>query len=163
MKKIKKITCIIMTAIMALACINVTAFAASGTPDANPMAGVEDLPKGIYTIGGFTFTDTNTTPVKTVKGTSMSFTVKWKRASSDAGTGNEKLTIQIIDATTGKALSPKYTSVENGSAATLITPTLTVKYNQKIRIWFDVSTNKSSEANGKLRSAQIITFVSYIN
>lgn len=128
-------------------------------------AGVENLPAGSYEIGSFSFTDYNVTPVKTVLGTKIRFSVLWRPSDEDLGTGFQKLSLQVLDADTGRALTPVYTS-EMGYDDTwyweIYTPEISVNYGQRIQIWFDVSTLNPAEANGNYRRAYIHSFRSIV-
>lgn len=129
-------------------------------------AGIENLYSGVNNIGGFTFTNVNTTPTKTVEGTSVTFTIKWKKADSDAGIGDVKLTMQILDATTGNALTGKYVFTRDATdTEEYITDSFQVNVanGQKIKIWFDASSVDVSTSNGKYRSISISSLWAIVN
>ena len=123
-------------------------------------AGVETWERGyVYNVGGFTFTNTNTTPTKTINGENLSLILGWKKASTDRGIGDVKLTVQILDSTTGNPLTSKlqYYFEDDGSGYSWVNLTLSnLNYGQKIKIWFDASSVGSS--NGNYRSIEIKTF-----
>lgn len=127
-----------------------------------PLSGVETIPYGIYSTGGFTFTDTNLTPVKTIAGSKISFTIVFKKASIDAGIGNVKLKFQVRDIY-GNAISPIYEKAANtdGSDTFLTIDDLDLGYNgRKVQFWYDASS--TGQSNGNYRSIEVIyckTFV----
>lgn len=126
-------------------------------------AGVETLPYGQHSIGAFTFTDTNLTPVKTVAGTKVQFLIGFRKASNDAGIGQVKLKVQIRDAS-GSAISPvwEYTPDPDSIATSIVTPELNLGYaGRRIQIWLDASSVGAS--NGNYRSLYISPFISYVN
>lgn len=120
-------------------------------------AGTETLPIGYTRIGGFTFTDTNLTPVKTVSGRYMNIFLHFKKADIDAGIGNVKLTVNVRDANTGQIISPTYVwtaDPENKVYTSVVLPKVDLGYsNRRVQIWFDASS--TGQSNGNYRS---ITF-----
>lgn len=125
-------------------------------------AGIETLPYGPHNIGSFTFTNTNTTPEKTVSGTNVSFMINFKKASIDAGVGNVKLTVKVLDANTGAVISNTYYSNanEDGSDTFIMVPCECGYAGRKVKIWFDASSTGPS--NGHYRSITITEFTSYV-
>ncbi len=129
-------------------------------------AGTETLNVGETPIGSFTFTNTNTTPIKTIKGTKVTFTVNWRVADGasgapdvDKGIGDAKLTMKVLDASTGKTIAgPKTFKRGTGDDTWYLTNSITVnvKYGQKVRVWFDASS--VGQSNGKYRSIYIRNF-----
>lgn len=129
-------------------------------------AGVETLGRGYTDIGSFTFTDTNTTPTKTIQGGHVKFEVLWRVADGgssapniDQGIGEVKLTMQVLDANTGRALTPKrvFTVLENEEAwYTYSAIELDVAEGQKVKVWFDASS--VGQSNGHFRSIYIASF-----
>lgn len=125
-------------------------------------AGPEILKTGTTYIGSFTFTDTNTTPIKTINGTKVTFQVYWRTADGggdapnvDQGIGNTKLTLQIIDANTNKALTSKkvFYPQDNDSWYQYAEISVNVTKGQKVKLWFDASSVGTS--NGKYRSIYV--------
>lgn len=150
----KKFLCLIL--VLAMSIVGIASASA---------AGPEDLRPGWYNIGAFTFTNVNTTPVKTVLGTSVSFDILWRPSEEDLGNGFQKLTIQVIDADTGAPLSPRYTSEMGYDDCWywgITTPEIAVNYGQRIQVWFDVSTLNPAEANGYYCTAYIHSFYSFV-
>lgn len=128
-----------------------------------PRAGVETLPFGEYHIGGFTFKNTNTTPVKTVSGTKVTFFVFFKKAASDAGLGDVKLSMQVRDVN-GNALSPVITETHYSAYDDEVL-CMTGEINlgsagRQVQVWFDASSAGAS--NGHYRSIEITDFWSYV-
>lgn len=129
-------------------------------------AGIEDLKPGYNDIGSFTFTDTNTTPVKTVLGTHVDFGVTWRVADGyygipniDKGIGEVKLTLKILDANTGAVLAGPITHIRQPEEDTWFLSTVisaNVYYGQKVRVWFDASSVGPS--NGNFRSVHVRDF-----
>lgn len=128
-----------------------------------PFSGTETLPIGSYSIGNFTFTDTNLTPVKTVSGSKIALGISFRKAAGDAGLGNVKLTVQIRD-TSGRALSPKweYTANPNAVLTYVVTPEIDLGYSgRQIQIWFDASS--AGQSNGNFRSIEVTHFNSFVS
>lgn len=108
-------------------------------------SGPEPLPYGSHNIGPFTFTNTNTTPVKTVKSSKVYFSILFVKAPKDA---------------TGKFITSPYTVAQPTSIFT--TPTYNLgKKGRKIHIWFDASSVGTS--NGKYRSIKVLSYASYVS
>lgn len=134
-------------------------------------AGIETLDPGLTVMGTFAFNNVNTTQAKTVNGTNVTIYVNWRRAdglygspNGDAGIGDVKLTMQILD-TTGKALTGKYVfyydeTANNGYVLDEID--LNVTKGQKIRVWFDASSVNPSQSNGRYRSIYIKDFWAFV-
>lgn len=122
-----------------------------------PYAGVETLEIGYNDIGDFTFTDTNLTPVKTIAGTKVTFTIPFYKADSDKGIGPVKLTVKVKDLN-GKVLAQGTKSEKAGvTGAVLTIKDLDLKTkNKKVQIWFDASS--VGESNGKFRSITVSGF-----
>lgn len=174
LKKFRRnIVVLIMSLIVAVSMCGIsTVFAAEYTNAENdcissmnlpmPRAGTEILPKGIYFIGGFTFTNDNLTPVKTVEGSKIAFSISFRKASIDTGIGNVKLKFQVRDIN-GSALSPVMEEVANtdGSVATLATDYIDLGYpGRKIQLWMDASSTGTS--NGNYRSIEIYNWCSFV-
>lgn len=114
-------------------------------------AGRETLPSGIYEIGSFTFQNTNLSPVKTVSGTKLGLGISFKKAPTDKGIGNVKLTVQIRDANTGAVLVQKTEVANEGGNKMLTIAPIDLGYaGRKIKIWYDASSTGAS--NGNFRS-----------
>lgn len=117
----------------------------------------------VYEIGGFTFTDTNLTPVKIPAGRYLKLGINFKKASIDAGLGNVKLTIKVKDANTGAVIANStYTlNAYEGSSRWLTTNKIDLGYaNRKIQVWFDASS--TGQSNGNYRSIQVLEFKSTV-
>lgn len=130
-------------------------------------AGEETLPLGSYSIGGFTFTDTNLTPIKTMPAgaQTLGFGVTFRKSPTDAGIGTVKLTMQIRDLS-GNILAQS-TKVDRSDYdirfTRLYVGNINVSPGQKYQVFFDASSFNPSESNGNYRSIQLYTFASYIN
>ncbi len=125
-----------------------------------PRAGEETLPIGYYSIGAFTFRNTNLTPVKTVAGRYMQLVLAYSVASSDQGLGGIRLTVQIRDAYTGAVIGSYQGTVERG-ATTYAYPSFDLGYaGRRIQFFFDASSSGAS--NGNYRSAYIQNFTSVV-
>lgn len=169
----RNIVAVVMTVLTALSMCNPTAVFAADTTNTvvdeslsansiQPRSGTETLPIGIYLIGGFTFTNNNLTPVKTVEGSQISFSVSFKKAARDAGIGNVKLKFQVRD-TYGNALSPVIEQVANtdGSPAFLTMDYINLGYSgRKIQLWMDASS--TGQSNGNYRSIEVINWTSFV-
>lgn len=127
-------------------------------------AGNDVLPYGEYSIGSFTFTDTNLTPVKTVGSSGMlKFGVNWRVAKDDKGIGEIKLTVKVKNADTGQVLSSMVVKRENTDDGYYVydeTPAIYVTQGTRLRIWFDASS--VGKSNGYYRRAYIQYFGSVI-
>lgn len=127
-------------------------------------AGNDILPYGEYSIGSFTFTDTNQTPVKTVGASGMlKFGVNWRVAKDDKGIGEIKLTVKVKNANTGQVLSSMVVKRENTDDGYYVydeTPAIYVTKGTKLKIWFDASS--VGKSNGYYRRAYIQYFGSVI-
>jgi len=125
-------------------------------------AGVETWNPGIVEIGSFTFDNNNTTPAKTINGSHAQIYVRWRKADSDRGLGDVKLTMQIRD-TKGNALTEKYVFYYDDPVDGYVTDTisLNVTPGQQIRIWFDASS--AGQSNGNYRSIYIKNFWAFID
>lgn len=140
--KKNRITSLFLVLALMLSCISATSVSA---------AGVETLPGGIYEIGSFTFQDTNLSPTKTVSGTHLGLNVSFKKASSDKGLGNVKLTVQIRDANTGALLEEETELANENGNKTLTIKLFDLGYaGRKIKIWYDASS--AGPSNGNYRS-----------
>lgn len=133
-------------------------------------AGTETLPKGEYSIGSFTFTDTNTTPAKTMPSGAkkLKFTIAFRKAAGDRGIGQVKLTVKIKDSK-GNVVSSNTVrdtaSSECGSfkrVSYLYTNEISVKGGGKYKVFFDASSVDPSKSNGHYRSIQVLSFVSIV-
>lgn len=134
-------------------------------------AGPETLKVGYNPIGTFTFTDTNTTPIKKINGTKVTFYVSWRVADGaakapdrDRGIGEAKLTMKILDASTGKTIAgPKTFKREAEDDTWYLNDSISakVKYGQKVRVWFDASS--VGKSNGKYRSIYIHDFFAEVS
>lgn len=165
----KKIVVNLKKRLLSFMVVMVLVFSSAGTAYA---AGVENLDPGLTEMGDFVFNDTNTTPVKTINGSTASINVSWRRADGlygapnvDAGLGDVKLTMQIIDATTDNPLTGKYVfyyddTAVNGYVNDEII--LNVTPGQKIKIWMDASSVNPSQSNGRYRSIYIRNFWAYV-
>ena len=130
------------------------------TENITPRAGEETLPIGYYSIGAFTFRNTNLTPVKTVAGRYMQLVLAYSVASSDQGLGGIRLTVQIRDAYTGAVIGSYQGTVERG-ATTYAYPSFDLGYaGRRIQFFFDASSSGAS--NGNYRSAYIQNFTSVV-
>ena len=124
-------------------------------------AGIDTLHYGYNYIGDMTITNNNTTPEKTIPGSTIQIGFRYKRASIDQGVGDIKITMKILD--------ENYNQIGSGQAVTDATGYsyggyesgyIPLQYaGQKIHIFFDVSSAGAS--NGHYRSAVIENF--YIN
>lgn len=127
-------------------------------------AGVETLPAGSYEIGGFTFTNNNLTPVKTVGATGhIKFGVAWRISNNDAGLGDIKLTVQVRNASTQRVLTSMVVKREPSDDGWYIydeTSPIYVTAGTKLQIWFDASSVGAS--NGNYRTALIKSFTSIL-
>lgn len=110
-------------------------------------AGTETLPLGSYAIGSFTFTNTNITPVKTMPAGAQKLTivVAFRKADTDAGIGQVKLTVQIRDLS-GRVVAskvvPDQSNYECGSFkrfTNLCIADLPVSPGQQYQIFFDAT------------------------
>lgn len=165
---IKRKMVMAMVAIMAITSVTTTSVFAkdieseTSNTTVQPRAGVETLPYGGYSIGAFTFTDTNLTPVKTVQGRKISLFINFTKAASDRGIGPVKLSVQIRD-TAGNALSDVYTysQTNENDELLLIVPEIDLgTTGRQIQIWFDASSVGAS--NGNFRSIEVFDFQSYV-
>lgn len=135
-------------------------------------SGAETLPMGEYHIGSFTFTNNNLTPRKTMPNgaSTWSLYVKFCKASSDAGIGQVKLTVQIrrtdgtvVASTTVKDNSGEYSGGDYYRRyASAILPTISVRPGEVYQIWVDASSVNPSQSNGNYRSIDILDIQSYI-
>lgn len=135
-------------------------------------AGAETLPMGEYHIGNFTFTNNNLTPRKTMPSNARTWSlyIKFRKADSDAGIGQVKLTVQIrrADGTVVASATTKDNSGEYSGGnyyrryASLAMPTISVKPGEQYHIWVDASSVNPSESNGNYRSIDILDIQSYI-
>lgn len=131
-------------------------------------AGIEDLDPGITEMGDFVFYNNNTSPAKTVNGSHVTINVAWRRAdglygapNADAGLGDVKLSMRILDANTGNALTGTHVFYYDGTATNGYVNdeiSLNVTPGQKIQIWMDASSVNPSQSNGKYRSIYIRDF-----
>ena len=143
-----------------------TVESASGSNDVMPRSGPNEvLPLGgPYDIGGFTFTNTNLTPVKIPAGRYVDFIILFKKASIDAGLGNVRLTLNVRDASTGQIISKNYVEVADTRPyydTILATNYIDLGYaNRPIQVWFDASS--TGQSNGNYRSIEIINFSSFV-
>ena len=129
-------------------------------------AGVEDLNKGYNEMGSFTFTNTNTSPTKTIYGNKVTFYVTWRTADGaadapdvDAGIGETKLTLKILDANTGTTIAGPLTFTrETTEDSWYMTDEISVNVTpgQQVRVWFDASSAGAS--NGHYRSIYVDAF-----
>ncbi len=162
----KKKTKILLSLLMAFAML------LGGIPSIKAAAsGRETLPVGAYSVGGFTFTNYNLTPVKTMPNNArtLRFEVVFRKADKDAGVGKVKLTVQIRNSR-GQAVCTKVvedTSGWNGiyfnRGTQLKTSQINVSPGEKYQIFFDASSVDPAHANGKYRSIEVISFTSFIN
>ena len=130
------------------------------TENVTPRAGEETLPIGYYSIGSFTFRNTNLTPVKTVAGRYMQIMLGYSVASSDQGLGGIRLTVEVRDAYTGAVIGSYQGTVERGATA-YASPTFDLGYaGRKIRFFFDASSSGAS--NGNYRTAYIQSFTAHV-
>lgn len=137
-----------------------------------PRAGHDVLNPGRQAIGGFTFTNTNTTPYKIVGNgaNTLRFEVHFRVAPTDQGNGKVMLKMQIRD-TNGNALCEVVQAIDRYNpdpnnyvrGTTLSTPEINVVPGQTLHVWFDASTANPAESNGHYRSIQIVTFTSIVN
>lgn len=129
-------------------------------------AGTETFPIGSHNINGFTFTNNNLTPVKTMPNgvQKLVLGVKFRKAATDKGIGQVKLTIQIRDIT-GRVVTQKIvddTSYNFASGyTTFVTDPISVSGGQKYQIFFDASS--TGQSNGNFRTIEIGSFYSFIN
>ena len=164
-KRRKRFLSILLATVMLTSTMfSVSAFAAEKNEPAaeniTPRAGEETLPIGYYSIGAFSFRDTNLTPVKTVAGRYMQLVLAYSVASSDQGLGGIKLTVQIRDAYTGAVIGSYQGTVERG-ATTYAYPSFDLGYaGRRIQFFFDASSSGAS--NGNYRSAYIQNFTSVV-
>lgn len=158
----KKVLTLMMSIVMLLACVIPVRVSAAGT---------ETLPVGEYYVGNFTFTDQNLTPVKTMPSGAQDlyFKILFTKASTDAGIGPVKLTVQIRDENGNVLLNETMIDQSGWVGAqyyrytTLVTSRISVSPGQKIQIWFDASSVDYLQSNGAYRSIQILSLSSYIN
>lgn len=163
-KRSFRVLSVIMVLVAVVTCFSTTASA----------AGAETLNKGKTSIGEFNFTDKNTTPPKTIKGTKVTFEFLWRMADGYCGNGKSedrdqnqayppKLTLQILDYDTGKALTGKV--VFHASSDTWYSPariSTKVPYGKRVKVWFDAS-SEPGESNGAFRSIHIHQFIGVVS
>lgn len=131
-------------------------------------AGIETLPPGEHYIGGFTFTNTNLTPVKTLPRNTrtLGFIIRFCKSPIDKGIGRVKLNVQVRDIN-GKKLAEKTlqdTSDITGWRDTEMFISVPDVYEgQKIQIFFDALSVNPAESNGNFRSIWVTSFLSYVN
>jgi|GEM_PF-2202156 len=126
-------------------------------------AGVENLPHGEYSIGSFSFTNTNLTPVKTVTGGSnVKFSIDFQKASFDTGIGPVKLTVQVRDANTGAILRTSSFSLLNNTSGGMEFSVDLGYTGRRVQIWFDASSVYPAQSNGNFRSISITKFNSHV-
>lgn len=166
-----------MLMLIATMCFSMTTYAAGTTKAETPVTeksnneiGItpfgganEVFPLGYYSIGKFTFTDTNITPVKIPAGRYIKIGVNFMKAPTDTGIGNVKLKLNIRDASTGAIISKTYeweADPTNEYWTAVLTDKIDLGYaNRRIQIWFDASSTGSS--NGNFRSIAIDNFYAY--
>lgn len=137
-----------------------------------PLSGHDVLNPGYQSIGGFTFTNTNLTPYKTVGqgAQTLKFKIYFRIAPTDRGIGKVKVSMQIRD-TSGHALSGVTSAIDRYNpdpnnfvrGTYLETEKIHVNPGQKVQVWFDVSSVNPAESNGNYRSAWVVTFTSIVN
>lgn len=121
-----------------------------------PLDGVEDWKYGTNHMSPFTFTNTNTTPTKTILGTNVKIAGVACKAPGDAGIGNVILTIRLKDEN-GNFLPFIYTKELSSAFSSFETPKWDLEgYGKKIHVWFDASSAGAS--NGHYRSIQLTSF-----
>ena len=161
----KRFLGIVLAAVMlASTMLSTSVFAAEEhdtlTENVVPRAGEETLPIGYYSIGSFTFRDTNLTPVKTVAGRYMQIMLGYSVASSDQGLGGIRLTVEVRDAYTGAVIGRYQGTVERGATA-YASPTFDLGYaGRRIQFFFDASSSGAS--NGNYRTAYIQSFTAHV-
>lgn len=134
-------------------------------------AGSETLPIGEHNIGSFTFTNTNLTPVKTMPSGAqkVGFLIRFKKADTDRGIGQVKLTVQIRNSS-GQVVAQRverdisgYTTGVYRKYTPMYIGPISVSPGEKYQIFFDASSVNPAESNGNYRSISIISFLSYVN
>lgn len=113
-----------------------------------------------YEVGSFTFTDKNTTPVKTVQGRYLYTFFKMRRASSDRGIASTPIvvTVEVLDASTMANLkTSKYYLDPTGSLEGGFETDLGYA-GRRICYRFDAS-SYNGPTNGNFRSAEIQRFM----
>lgn len=121
-------------------------------------AGTETLKYGQNLIGSFTFTDTNLSPVKTIPSGASSFQLrlKFRKAASDKGIGDVKLTVQIRRTNGTVVYSGSARDVSGLSGQTeFLTEVVGVSSGQQYQIWLDASSVNPSQSNGNFRSIEV--------
>lgn len=160
----KKITQNLKKRLLSFMAVMLLIFANTGTAFA---AGTETLEPGITEMGDFVFNDTNVTPVKTINGSHVTIYVNWRRADGlygapnvDAGLGDVKLTLKILDSSGNSLTSPQVFYYDDSAVNGYVTDeiSLDVTSGQKIRIWMDASSVNPSASNGNYRSIYIRSF-----
>ena len=165
-KRRKRFLSILLAAVMLTSTMfSVNALAAekneSVTESITPRAGEETLPIGFYSIGSFTFRNTNLTPVKTVSGRYMQLMLGYSVASSDQGIGGIRLTVEVRDAYTGAVIGTYQGTVERGNTE-YASQTFDLGYaGRRIQFFFDASSSGAS--NGNYRTAYIQSFTAYVS
>lgn len=122
-----------------------------------PLDGVENWYAGRKnTLSAFTFTNTNTTPTKTVMGTKVRIRGSYIKAPGDAGIGEVVLSIRIKDASGNfitntmpfpQSVFKNETDFDTGFIDLGY-------YGREIHVWFDASSAFSS--NGHYRSIKFV-------
>lgn len=156
-QKVSILLAVVMTIMSSIAIVTPVS-----AQDMTTRAGVETLPYGSYEIGGFTFTNTNLTPVKTVAGSKFRFDGVFCKAASDRGIGPVKLTVQVRDANTGEVISTWVSEQSREDMdAIFLSDTIDLGYaGRKIQFWFDASS--VGQSNGHYRSIEIMNFSTYV-
>ena len=94
----------------------------------------------------------------------MTFKVYWRIADGgasspkkDTGVGPVKLTLQILDASTNKAITSKkvFYPKDNDSWYQYAEISANVTKGKKVKVWFDASSVNPSGSNGHYRSIYI--------
>lgn len=158
----KTISIKIVTLFMAIAML----FASVGTTTALA-AGNDYFPAGSWhDVGGFTFTNNNTTPWKTVDSSAskMYLHLAFKKADGtnskgtvDAGQGRLRLLVYVErEGESGKELIFSCPSNSNNSICDDYSIEFNVKSGQRIRFFFDAVSEDGS--NGHYRSCTVTTF-----
>lgn len=109
---------------------------------------------GYNHIDNMTITNKNTTPGKQIPGNYIALQFKFRRASSDRGIGDIKVTIQILDEDF-KPITRKVVTTSTGyDYAGYESDMIYIgDKNQIIHIWMDISSAGSS--NGNFRTADV--------
>ena len=113
-----------------------------------------------YYVGSFTFTDQNTTPVKTVQGRYLYTYFNMSRASIDQGIPTTPIvvTVEVIDANTYQVIKTAYYYLSTSGYLGDGFETDLGYAGREIRYRFDAS-SYNGPTNGHYRSAYIETFM----